>query len=139
MNLSEANCPNSGEIIMTIYDELITLADKMDKFALSIERDNDPTIIRDLKQERFRLQKIAEEIRKMQFQTEAIQRSEEATERILFYELLRQKDEMFLQKIKPIVGNEEFEWRAMHHLFTDKEIGQAIETIKRSKVYENME
>ena len=70
---------------MSIYEEIISAADKMDEFALSIEIDNDPAIITNLKRERFHLMKIADDLKKLQIWTDTVQRRSAYLQRMLFY------------------------------------------------------
>lgn len=120
---------------MTLYDELLSAAEKINQYALTIEIDNNPAIIKDLKRENFHLLKMADEYKSNQLRIETIQRNAMYIERMLFYELLRQEDELFLAKIKPVIGEEDFDWRAKHQMFTDQEISAAMsEVIKKETV-----
>jgi hypothetical protein len=114
---------------MTLYDELLSAAEKINEYALTIEIDNNPAIITNLKRENFRLLKMADDYKTSLLQYETMQRNAMYIERMLFYELLRQKDELFLEKIKPLIGEEDFDWRAKHQMFTDQEISSAMSAV----------
>ena len=114
---------------MSIYEEIISAADKMDEFALSIEIDNDPAIITNLKRERFHLMKIADDLKKLQIWTDTVQRRSAYLQRMLFYELLKQNDQQFVEKVKPVLGSQDFEWRVQHQMFTDSEISSAMAAV----------
>lgn len=119
---------------MPMYEELIAVADKMEEFAISIEINKDPSIIRDLKRERFHILKIADDLKNAQLRSETVRRNAVHLERMLFYELLRQNDELFLDLAKPIIGEEDFAWRAKHHMFTDQEISAAMSEVIKKEV-----
>ena len=114
---------------MSVYDELIEVADRMEEFAISIEINKDPSIIRNLKREKLHLLKIADDIKKMQMRSKTVQRNAMYLQRILFYELIRQNDTLFLDRVKPIVGDEDFEWKVKHQMFTNQEISSAMTAV----------
>ena len=115
--------------MMSVYDELIEVADRMEEFAISIEINKDPSIIRNLKREKLHLLKIADDIQKMQMRSKTVQRNAMYLQRILFYELIRQNDTLFLDRVKPIVGDEDFEWKVKHQMFTNQEISSAMTAV----------
>lgn len=114
---------------MTLYDEMISSAERMNAYALSIEIDNDPMIIKSLRREGLQLKKMAADFKDYELEVEHQKRYIAQCERMLFYELLRQRDTLFLERIKPIVGMDDFDWRAQHQLFTDQEICSAISAV----------
>ena len=115
--------------MMSVYDELIEVADRMEEFAISIEINKDPSIIRNLKREKLHLLKIADDIQKIQMRSKTVQRNAMYLQRILFYELIRQNDTLFLDRVKPIVGDEDFEWKVKHQMFTNQEISSAMTAV----------
>ena len=111
---------------MSVYEEIKKAADRMDDYALAIELDSDLSVITKLKRERVHLLQIADEYKKMELHLETQKSKSSYLERLLFFELLRQKDAKFMTMIKPIVGEEDFEWRSKHQLFTNQEISTVI-------------
>ncbi len=114
---------------MTLYDDLISVAKKMNDFSISIERDNDPAIIRNLKQEEYHLKVMADELKKMITRSESDRNYALRLQRMLFYELFKQNDEPFIQKALSVLDSEDFEWKAKHQMFTDREITDVMKTV----------
>ena len=114
---------------MTVYEHLNQVAKKMDDISLSIELHNDPSVISDLKRERISLVAVADDVRRIENESAYIRKQCMDLKRLLFYELLRQREPQFIKSIKSIVGTEEFAWRIEHRLFSDQEISSVITKI----------
>ncbi len=114
---------------MSAYEDLKQSAKKLDDICYLIEMENDPSVIPDLKRESISLKVIAEAVRHMEDDDTSMRNQCLRLKRILFYELLNQKDEIFIRQIKPIVGEDNFEWRAEHRGFCDDEIIAAMSVV----------
>ena len=119
--------------MVSIYKELIDAANKMEDISVAIEKDHDPSLIPELRMEKLVLKYVADQVLKMENQIIILNQQVKDSRRIAFYELLRQKDSSVVKRAKQILGEQDFEWRAEHQMFTDSEITSFMAVLSESR------
>ena len=119
--------------MVSIYKELIDAVNKMEDISVAIEKDHDPSLIPELRMEKLVLKYVADQVLKMENQIIILNQQVKDSRRIAFYELLRQKDSPAVLKAKRILGEQDFEWRTEHQMFTDSEITSVMAVLNESR------
>ena len=119
--------------MVSIYKELIDAVNKMEDISVAIEKDHDPSLIPELRMEKLVLKYVADQVLKMENQIIILNQQVKDSRRIAFYELLRQKDSPAVLKAKRILGEQDFEWRTEHQMFTDSEITSVMAVLSESR------
>lgn len=119
--------------MVSIYKELIDAVNKMEDISVAIEKDHDPSLIPELRMEKLVLKYVADQVLKMENQIIILNQQVKDSRRIAFYELLRQKDSPAVHKAKRILGEQDFEWRTEHQMFTDSEITSVMAVLNESR------
>ena len=119
--------------MISIYKELIDAVNKMEDISVAIEKDHDPSLIPELRKEKLVLKYVADHVMKMESQILILNQQVKDSRRIAFYELLRQKDSPVVKRAKHILGEQDFDWRSEHQMFTDSEITSVMAVVSESR------
>ena len=118
--------------MVSIYKELIDAVNKMEDIAIAIEKDNDPSHIPELRTEKLVLKYVADQVMQMEGQIYVLNQQVRDSRRIAFYELMRQKDSLAVKRAKHILGEQNFDWRSEHQMFTDSEISTVMAVLSEA-------
>ena len=118
--------------MVSIYKELIDAVNKMEDIAIAIEKDNDPSHIPELRTEKLVLKYVADQVMQMEGQIYVLNQQVRDSRRIAFYELMRQKDSLAVKRAKHILGEQDFDWRSEHQMFTDSEISSVMAVLSEA-------
>ena len=121
----------------SLYKELIEIADDLEDIAVTVERENDLSIIPKLRTERLVLQYVAEQVLILEEQIIDLNKQTMYSRRLAFYELLINKDPFATNLAKSIIGEYNFDWRVAHHLFSDEEINLVMTSLNETKGLQN--
>ena len=125
--------PNIGvNDMVSIYKELIDAVNKMEDISITIEKDNDPSHIPELRTEKLVLKYVADQVMQMEGQIYVLNQQVRDSRRIAFYELMRQKDSLAVKRAKHILGEQDFDWRSEHQMFTDSEISSVMAVLSEA-------
>lgn len=125
--------PNIGvNDMVSIYKELIDAVNKMEDISITIEKDNDPSHIPELRTEKLVLKYVADQVMQMEGQIYVLNQQVRDSRRIAFYELMRQKDSHAVKRAKHILGEQDFDWRSEHQMFTDSEISSVMAVLSEA-------
>ena len=119
--------------MVSIYKELLDAVNKMEDISVAIEKDHDPALIPELRKEKLVLKYVADHVMKMESQIVILNQQVKDSRRIAFYELLRQKDSPVVTRAKRILGEQDFDWRSEHQMFTDSEITSVMAVVSESR------
>ena len=119
--------------MVSIYKELLDAVNKMEDISVAIEKDHDPSLIPELRKEKLVLKYVADHVMKMESQIVILNQQVKDSRRIAFYELLRQKDSPVVTRAKRILGEQDFDWRSEHQMFTDSEITSVMAVVSESR------
>ena len=126
--------PNIGvNDMVSIYKELIDAVNKMEDISIAIEKDHDPSLIPELRTEKLVLKYVADQVMQMEGQIYVLNQQVRDSRRIAFYELIRQKDSLAVKRAKHILGEQDFDWRSEHQMFTDSEITSVMAVLNESR------
>jgi len=126
--------PNIGvNDMVSIYKELIDAVNKMEDISVAIEKDHDPSLIPELRTEKLVLKYVADQVMQMEGQIYVLNQQVRDSRRIAFYELIRQKDSLAVKRAKHILGEQDFDWRSEHQMFTDSEITSVMAVLNESR------
>ena len=118
--------------MVSIYKELIDAVNKMEDISIAIEKDNDPSHIPELRTEKLVLKYVADQVMQMEGQIYVLNQQVRDSRRIAFYELMRQKDSLAVKRAKHILGEQDFDWRSEHQMFTDSEISSVMAVLSEA-------
>ena len=118
--------------MVSIYKELIDAVNKMEDISITIEKDNDPSHIPELRTEKLVLKYVADQVMQMEGQIYVLNQQVRDSRRIAFYELMRQKDSLAVKRAKHILGEQDFDWRSEHQMFTDSEISSVMAVLSEA-------
>ena len=118
--------------MVSIYKELIDAVNKMEDISITIEKDNDPSHIPELRTEKLVLKYVADQVMQMEGQIYVLNQQVRDSRRIAFYELMRQKDSLAVIRAKHILGEQDFDWRSEHQMFTDSEISSVMAVLSEA-------
>ena len=118
--------------MVSIYKELIDAVNKMEDISIAIEKDNDPSHIPELRTEKLVLKYVADQVMQMEGQIYVLNQQVRDSRRIAFYELMRQKDSLAVKRAKHILGEQDFDWRSKHQMFTDSEISSVMAVLSEA-------
>lgn len=118
--------------MVSIYKELIDAVNKMEDISIAIEKDNDPSHIPELRTEKLVLKYVADQVMQMEGQIYVLNQQVRDSRRIAFYELMRQKDSLAVKRAKYILGEQDFDWRSEHQMFTDSEISSVMAVLSEA-------
>jgi hypothetical protein len=125
--------PNIGvNDMVSIYKELIDAVNKMEDISIAIEKDHDPSLIPELRTEKLVLKYVADQVMQMEGQIYVLNQQVRDSRRIAFYELMRQKDSLAVKRAKHILGEQDFDWRSEHQMFTDSEISTVMAVLSEA-------
>ncbi len=125
--------PNIGvNDMVSIYKELIDAVNKMEDISIAIEKDHDPSLIPELRTEKLVLKYVADQVMQMEGQIYVLNQQVRDSRRIAFYELMRQKDSLAVKRAKHILGEQDFDWRSEHQMFTDSEISSVMAVLSEA-------
>ena len=125
--------PNIGvNDMVSIYKELIDAVNKMEDISAAIEKDHDPSLIPELRTEKLVLKYVADQVMQMEGQIYVLNQQVRDSRRIAFYELMRQKDSLAVKRAKHILGEQDFDWRSEHQMFTDSEISSVMAVLSEA-------
>ena len=125
--------PNIGvNDMVSIYKELIDAVNKMEDISIAIEKDHDPSLIPELRTEKLVLKYVADQVMQMEGQIYVLNQQVRDSKRIAFYELMRQKDSLAVKRAKHILGEQDFDWRSEHQMFTDSEISSVMAVLSEA-------
>lgn len=125
---------------MSLYKDLINVTDEISSISETAEQECDPSFVPRLQKQKMVLKYIAEGVKKQQDEINYLERQNLTWKRITFYELIRQADLETIERVKRIAGEQDFDWKCKHHLFTDTEINAAMDVlVKKEKIDENLE
>ncbi len=125
--------PNIGvNDMVSIYKELIDAVNKMEDISVAIEKDHDPSLIPELRTEKLVLKYVADQVMQMEGQIYVLNQQVRDSRRIAFYELMRQKDSLAVKRAKHILGEQDFDWRSEHQMFTDSEISSVMAVLREA-------
>ena len=119
--------------MVSIYKELLDAVNKMEDISAAIEKDHDTYLITELRKEKLVLKYVADHVMKMESQIVILNQQVKDSRRIAFYELLRQKDSPVVTRAKRILGEQDFDWRSEHQMFTDSEITSVMAVVSESR------
>ena len=130
--------PNIGvNDMVSIYKELIDAVNKMEDISIAIEKDHDPSLIPELRTEKLVLKYVADQVMQMEGQIYVLNQQVRDSRRIAFYELMRQKDSLAVKRAKHILGEQDFDWRSEHQMFTDSEISSVMAVLSEAEIGSN--
>ena len=118
--------------MVSIYKELIDAVNKMEDISIAIEKDHDPSLIPELRTEKQVLKYVADQVMQMEGQIYVLNQQVRDSRRIAFYELMRQKDSLAVKRAKHILGEQDFDWRSEHQMFTDSEISSVMAVLSEA-------
>lgn len=118
--------------MVSIYKELIDAVNKMEDISIAIEKDHDPSLIPELRTEKLVLKYVADQVMQMEGQIYVLNQQVRDSRRIAFYELMRQKDSRAVKRAKHILGEQDFDWRSEHQMFTDSEISSVMAVLSEA-------
>lgn len=118
--------------MVSIYKELLDAVNKIEDISVAIEKDHDPSLIPELRKEKLVLKYVADHVMKMEGQIVVLNQQVKESRRIAFYELLRQKDSTAVKHAKRILGEQDFDWRSEHQMFTDSEITSVMAVLSET-------
>ena len=123
--------------MVSIYKELIDAVNKMEDISIAIEKDHDPSLIPELRTEKLVLKYVADQVMQMEGQIYVLNQQVRDSRRIAFYELMRQKDSLAVKRAKHILGEQDFDWRSEHQMFTDSEISSVMAVLSEAEIGSN--
>ena len=91
-----------------------------------------PSLIPELRTEKLVLKYVADQVLQMENQIYVLNQQVKDSRRIAFYELMRRKDSLAVKRAKHILGEQDFEWRSEHQMFTDSEITSVMAVLNDS-------
>ncbi len=119
--------------MVSIYKELIDAANKMEDISVAIEKDHDPSLIPELRTEKLVLKYVADQVLRMEEQIYVLNQQVKESRRLAFYELMRQKDSPVAKRAQHILGEQDFDWKSEHQMFTDSEINSVMAVLNESR------
>ena len=119
--------------MVSIYKELIDAVNKMEDISIAIEKDHDASLIPELRTEKLVLKYVADQVMQMEGQIYVLNQQVRDSRRIAFYELMRQKDSLAVKRAKHILGEQDFDWKSEHQMFTDSEITSVMAVLNESR------
>ena len=117
----------------TIYKELMDAVEMIEDISIDIEKNHDPLLIPKLRTEKLVLKYVADQVLKMEKQIIILDQQARDSRRFAFYELLRHKDSIAEKKARSILGEQDFDWRWDHKMFTDAEITSVMTILSESR------
>ena len=117
----------------SIYKDLMNAVEMIEDISTDIEKNYDLLLIPKLRTEKLVLKYVADQVLKMENQIIILEQQVKDSRRFAFYELLRHKDSLAVKKARSILGNQDFDWRSDHKMFTDAEITSVMTILTESR------